>query len=123
MCGRQEKIFSKRKFFQKKYLDLELTLDVIFLENIQTKDEWLWTIPRRTIVQKNKSGMRAYSDMDLQWLTMIECLKDSGLQIKEIRQYIDWYREGDSTLQQRLKLLRLKKKVFESPDDFDKVTC
>ena len=120
-------------------------------------------------VQKNKSGMRAYSDMDLQWLTMIECLKDSGLQIKEIRQYIDWYREGDSTLQQRLilfrsrreavekemkrltvvlnkihfkellyeeavkqgsldaadknpKLLRLKKKLFESPDDFDKVT-
>ena len=66
--------------------------------------------------------MRAYSDMDLQWLTMIECLKDSGLQIKEIRQYIDWYREGDSTLQQRLKLLRLKKKLFESPDDFDKVT-
>ena len=60
--------------------------------------------------------------MDLQWLTMIECLKDSGLQIKEIRQYIDWYREGDSTLQQRLKLLRLKKKLFESPDDFDKVT-
>ena len=34
MCGRQEKIFSKRKFFSKKYLDLELTLDVIFLENI-----------------------------------------------------------------------------------------
>ena len=33
MCGRQEKIFSKRNFF-KKYLDLELTLDVIFLENI-----------------------------------------------------------------------------------------
>ncbi|WP_235003031.1 MerR family transcriptional regulator [Fibrobacter sp. UWB16] len=47
-------------------------------------------------MQKNKSGMRAYSDMDLQWLTMIECLKDSGLQIK--------------------------KKLFESPDDFDKVT-
>lgn len=33
MCGRQEKIFLSANFF-KKYLDLELTLDVIFLENI-----------------------------------------------------------------------------------------
>ena len=34
MCGRQEKIFLSANFFKKKYLDLELTLDVIFLENI-----------------------------------------------------------------------------------------
>ena len=118
-------------------------------------------------VKKNASGVRAYSDEDLRWLTMIECLKDSGLQIKEIRQYIEWFNEGDSTLPQRLSLfenrrkilekemarltvvmnkirfkellyreavrvgnldvatnerrfMQLKKKLFESPDDFDK---
>lgn len=64
-------------------------------------------------VEKNGSGMRAYSDMDLKWLTMIECLKDSGLQIKEIRQYIDWFREGDSTLQQRLELFQVRRKAVE----------
>lgn len=118
-------------------------------------------------VTKNSSGHRVYAKSDLQWLSMIECLKDSGLQIKEIRQYIEWFRQGDSTLQQRLELfqnrrkaleaekarlqtvmnkitfketlytealklgsleaadndkaiMRLKKKLFDSPDDFDK---
>ena len=118
-------------------------------------------------VEKNSSGMRAYSDEDLRWLSMIECLKDAGLQIKEIRLYIDLFCKGDSTLQKRLELFQncrkrvekemkrlqtvlnkvrfkeilykeavklgnyevavsekrlqnLKKKLFESPDDFDK---
>ena len=86
-------------------------------------------------VKKNASGMRAYSDEDLRWLTMIECLKDSGLQIKEMARlavvmnkirykellYREAVRVGSldvATNERRLK--HLKKKLFESPDDFDK---
>lgn len=65
-------------------------------------------------VTKNSSGLRVYSTTDLQWLSMIECLKDSGLQIKEIRQYIEWFRQGDSTLQQRLDLFANRRKVLEA---------
>lgn len=65
-------------------------------------------------VTKNSSGMRVYTTEDLKWLTMIECLKDSGLQIKEIRQYIEWFREGDSTLKQRLELFQNRKKALEA---------
>lgn len=65
-------------------------------------------------VTKNSSGLRVYSTTDLQWLSMIECLKDSGLQIKEIRQYIEWYRQGDATLQQRLDLFANRRKVLEA---------
>ena len=64
-------------------------------------------------VKKNASGVRAYSDEDLRWLTMIECLKDSGLQIKEISQYIKWFNEGDSTLSQRLSLFENRRKILE----------
>lgn len=64
-------------------------------------------------VKKNESGIRIYADSDLAWLSMIECLKESGLQIKEIRQYIDWFREGDSTLKQRLDLFVNRKKAVE----------
>lgn len=35
-------------------------------------------------VTKSSSGLRVYTESDLGWLTMIECLKSSGLQIKEI---------------------------------------
>lgn len=65
-------------------------------------------------VTKNRSGQRIYATSDLQWLSMIECLKDSGLQIKEIRQYIEWFRQGDSTLQQRLGLFQKRKKILEA---------
>ncbi|PWJ61918.1 MULTISPECIES: MerR family DNA-binding protein [unclassified Fibrobacter] len=43
-----------------------------------------------------------------------ECLKDSGLQIKEIRQYIEWFRQRDSTLQQRLELFQNRRKALEA---------
>ena len=35
---------------------------------------------------------------------MIECLKKSGLSIKDIKKYMDWIDEGDSTLVQRKQL-------------------
>lgn len=60
-------------------------------------------------VQKTSSGLRKFSDSDLEWLVIIECLKGTGMQIKDIKQYIDWYIEGDSTLQQRFDMFKKQK--------------
>lgn len=62
---------------------------------------------------KNSSGVRAYTENDLAWLTMIECLKDSGLQIKEIAKYIEWFNLGDSTLKDRYELFYNRRKIIE----------
>ncbi len=64
-------------------------------------------------VAKNSSGLRVYSDEDLAWLTMIECLKSSGLQIKEIAQYIKWFQMGDKTLKERAEMFRKRKTIIE----------
>ncbi|MBU5460103.1 MerR family transcriptional regulator [Anaerostipes sp. MSJ-23] len=55
-------------------------------------------------VERNKSGDRRFKDSDLEWLVLIECLKSTGLSIKGIRQYIDWYMEGDETLKLRYEM-------------------
>ena len=60
-------------------------------------------------VKKSKSGLRVFSDNDLSWLSMIECLKETGMPLKGIKQYIDWYVEGDSTLPQRLEMFKQQK--------------
>lgn len=60
-------------------------------------------------VRKNGSGLRVFSDSDLGWLTLIECLKGTGMPLKGIKQYIDWYMEGDSTLPQRLEMFKEQK--------------
>ena len=54
-----------------------------------------------------------FKENDFGWLRLIECLKASGLSIKEIKQYIDWYMEGDSTLEQRRNLFYNRKRAVE----------
>lgn len=62
-------------------------------------------------VKKNPSGIRRYTDEDINWLSMIECLKATGMPIKEIRLYIKWFNEGDGTLSKRLALFRKRQVV------------
>ncbi len=64
-------------------------------------------------VKKCGSGQRVFSDTDIGWLSMIECLKGTGMPLKDIKQYIDWYIEGDSTLQQRLDMFKNQKQKLE----------
>ena len=72
-------------------------------------------------VRKNSSGLRVFSDNDLGWLAMIECLKETGMPLKGIKQYIDWFEEGDSTLPQRLEMFcRQKEKIEEQIALFQK---
>ena len=60
-------------------------------------------------IKKSSSGVRVFSDEDLNWLSIIECLKDTGMPLKGIKQYIDWSAEGDKTLEKRLKMFEQHK--------------
>lgn len=44
---------------------------------------------------------------------MIECLKGTGMPLKGIKQYIDWYIEGDATLEKRLEMFKRQKVRLE----------
>ena len=61
-------------------------------------------------VRKNSAGLRVFSDNDINWLNIIECLKATGMPLKGIKQYIDWFREGDATLPQRLEMFKQQEK-------------
>ncbi len=50
------------------------------------------------------SGIRKFSDKELEALRIIECLKKSGLEIKDIKQFMDWCGEGSKTYPQRKEL-------------------
>ncbi|WP_458413746.1 MerR family transcriptional regulator [Schinkia sp. CFF1] len=52
-------------------------------------------------VERTASGTRLFKESDIAALKVIECLKSTGMTIKEIKTFIDWCSEGDSTLQQR----------------------
>ena len=65
-------------------------------------------------VNRGNGGIRKFQESDLEWLRLIECLKASGLQIKDIKRYIDWFIQGDDTLHQRRELFFNQKKNVEA---------
>lgn len=63
---------------------------------------------------ERQSGIRCFSDNELERLRMIECLKKSGLELKDIKLYMDWCIEGAATLPQRKKLFEKQKATVEA---------
>ena len=60
------------------------------------------------------SGIRKFSETELEALRVIECLKKSGLEIKEIRQFMEWCSEGSSTYADRKRLFEARKASMEA---------
>lgn len=56
-------------------------------------------------VSRNKSGNREFTESDLNLFKIIYCLKSTGMQIKDIKKYIDLCMEGTDTIDIREKLL------------------
>ncbi|MGC6589796.1 MerR family transcriptional regulator [Paenibacillus sp. Dod16] len=64
-------------------------------------------------VERTASGQRLFKESDLAALKVIECLKSTGMQIKEIKTFIDWVMDGDATLQQRFDMFMERKAIVE----------
>ncbi|MCS0670153.1 MerR family transcriptional regulator [Cytobacillus firmus] len=65
-------------------------------------------------VERTPSGNRLFKESDLSALKVIECLKATGMPIKEIKNFIDWCSEGDVTLQQRYDMFLERKANVEA---------
>lgn len=63
---------------------------------------------------ERRSGIRKFSDRDLEAIRIIECLKRSGLEIKDIKSFMDWCIEGAATYPQRKALFDKQKETVEA---------
>ena len=59
------------------------------------------------------NGRRVFTDSDLAWLQILNCLKSTGMPLKEIRQYMELCQLGDSSLVQRQEMILNQKKNVE----------
>lgn len=53
---------------------------------------------------QRESGIRKFGETELEALRVIECLKKSGLEIKDIKQFMQWCVQGSETYEQRREL-------------------
>lgn len=55
-------------------------------------------------VERSEGGIRVFNEQNMEALSIIDCLKQSGLSIKDIRRFMDMVQRGDETIAQRLEL-------------------
>jgi DNA-binding transcriptional MerR regulator len=56
-------------------------------------------------IDRAPSGHRRFHDEDLEWLSVLRCLRDTGMPIAQMRRYAELARCGDGTLAERMDLL------------------
>ncbi|MFC0277144.1 MerR family transcriptional regulator [Enterococcus devriesei] len=64
-------------------------------------------------VKKNSAGRREFTEDDLGYIEVIDCLKRSGIAVKEIAKFMDWCVAGDSTLPQRYAFMTEQEAALE----------
>lgn len=62
---------------------------------------------------ERQSGIRKFSEQEIEALRVIDCLKASGLEIKEIKQFMEWTKEGSKTFTQRKQLFETREAAVE----------
>ena len=62
---------------------------------------------------QRQSGIRQFGETEIEALRVIECLKASGLEIKDIKKFMEWCVEGPSTFAQRKELFEKRKAAVE----------
>ena len=63
---------------------------------------------------RRESGIRKFSEKEIEALRIIECLKKSGLEIKDIKQFMQWCAQGSATYRQRRELFLKQKEAVEA---------
>lgn len=64
-------------------------------------------------IEKKENGTRIFKDEDFRGLEIIQCMKNSGMPIKDIKRYMDMCMEGDNTLVDRLEVFLKRKEIVK----------
>ena len=57
-------------------------------------------------VTRTASGIRNYTEQDLSWVELVLCMRNAGLKIEAIIEYVRLFQMGDATFEARLNLLK-----------------
>lgn len=77
-------------------------------------------------VSRTESGIRNYTEEDLGWIEFSKCMRNAGMSIEALIEYIKLYKKGDVTLEARKQLLIsqkdvIKERLEEIQNTFDRI--
>lgn len=63
-------------------------------------------------LKRDSNNVRIFTEDDYKNLKLINCLKKSGLSIKDIKDFIDMVDEGDGAIEKRLEIFEKRRKIL-----------
>ena len=60
------------------------------------------------------AGIRRFEETELEALRVIECLKKSGMEIRDIKQFMEWCAQGSATYPQRRAMFLRQREAVEA---------
>ena len=64
-------------------------------------------------LQRTQGDKRLFSDADMQWVQLIECLRNTGMPISEVKNYVELCLKGNSTLNERLEIVKRQESIMK----------
>lgn len=64
-------------------------------------------------VLRGKNKVRIFSEQDLEWISIVKCLRETGMPITEIKNYVDLCKQGDDNIPERYEIILKQKKKAE----------
>lgn len=64
-------------------------------------------------VKRDQNGNRQFTLDDIEMLLTIFHLKNAGVKLKDIKKFIDWRLDGDTTLTKRLKFIQNQERILQ----------
>jgi len=69
------------------------------------------------LLKRSPSRIRNYSENDIAWLGLICCLKDSGMPLEEIKEFMNLCLQGTDTCEERRSMLiKHRENILEQMD-------
>lgn len=67
-----------------------------------------------SFVERSEGGIRVFKESDYEWLQVIGCLKKTGMQLRDIKTFIEMAMQGDQTIEPRLALITKQKESVKA---------
>lgn len=64
-------------------------------------------------LERNESGVRIFHESDMEWISLLRCLRETGMNIKELQQYVQLWKQGERTMEERKRILLRHKSRIE----------
>ena len=71
-------------------------------------------------VSRTPGGIRDYGEVDLGWVENAVCMRDAGVPVEKLIEYVKLYQEGNETLEARTDLLKeAREQILEAKRKYD----